>query len=243
MKKLWRAFCLAVGTFSILPVPQKKWDESARSRMLVFLPVIGALCGLCWYFLALLPEGFLPAALMALLPFVFSGFIHLDGFMDCCDAILSRRDLQTRQQILKDSHVGAFAVICVAALMLVQFAAFCDMSLLAARRTLLLLPVCSRCVCALAVSILPARKESQYAGDFSRENKRVQIAFLLAELIAALASGFVFGGLAALGVCVLAAALAIFFAVRQLGGMSGDISGFALTVAEVCGIVTLCIIF
>ena len=33
--------------------------------------------------------------------------------MDVCDAVLSRRDLATRQKILKDSHCGAFAVICM----------------------------------------------------------------------------------------------------------------------------------
>lgn len=31
--------------------------------------------------------------------------------MDCCDAILSRRDLRERQRILKDSTCGAFRVI------------------------------------------------------------------------------------------------------------------------------------
>lgn len=48
---------------------------------------------------------------MAALPWLVTGFMHLDGYMDVCDAVLSRRELATRQRILKDSHCGAFAVI------------------------------------------------------------------------------------------------------------------------------------
>ena len=40
--------------------------------------------------------------------------------MDVCDAVMSRRDLEIRQKILKDSRVGAFAVICICILMLAQ---------------------------------------------------------------------------------------------------------------------------
>ena len=64
--------------------------------------------------------------------------------MDCCDAILSRRDLPTRQKILKDSHVGSFAVVCTIFLMLAAFAAFWDFDAKEGWQGLLLLPVFSR---------------------------------------------------------------------------------------------------
>lgn len=89
--------------------------------------LVGALWALAAYALGSfdrLPA--LRAAVLAALPFLLTGFLHLDGFMDCCDAILSRRDLPTRQKILKDSHVGSFAVVCTIFLMLAAFAAFLD---------------------------------------------------------------------------------------------------------------------
>ena len=55
----------------------------------------------------------LTAAVMTVYPFLISGCIHLDGFMDVNDAVMSRRPLEDRQRILKDSHVGSCAVICV----------------------------------------------------------------------------------------------------------------------------------
>lgn len=245
MKKLWQSFCMAWGMFCVIPAPHEPWDESARSWMIVWLPVIGLALGACWFFLALLSEGVMLAAWMTVLPFLFTGFLHLDGYMDCCDAILSRRDLQTRQKILKDSHVGAFAVIGAAVLFLLQFAAFCDLALLAARGVLLLLPVVSRSVCALAVTTLAPMGTSQYAGAFFDEKKLPQLLILAAELVLSLTAGFVFFGkgvicLAVTGVC---AAIFALLGKKQLGGMSGDISGFALTLGELCGILSASYLF
>ena len=48
--------------------------------------------------------------------------------MDCNDAIMSRRPLEERQRILKDSTVGAFAVVTVVfALGMVCGDVFCDL--------------------------------------------------------------------------------------------------------------------
>ena len=41
--------------------------------------------------------------------------------MDVCDALLSRRDKQEKLRILKDPHTGAFAVISVVMLFIVNF--------------------------------------------------------------------------------------------------------------------------
>ena len=64
------------------------------------------------------------ALVLAAVPWLTTGFLHLDGYMDVCDAVLSRRDLATRQKILKDSHCGAFAVIALGLLFLAQWSVF-----------------------------------------------------------------------------------------------------------------------
>lgn len=59
---------------------------------------------------------------MTLLTLSLTGGLHLDGFMDTCDAIFSHRDRETRLKILSDTHSGAFAVMgCVIILMLKSF--------------------------------------------------------------------------------------------------------------------------
>ena len=49
--------------------------------------------------------------------------LHLDGFMDTCDALLGGFDRERRLAILRDPHVGAFAVIGVVCLLLVKVSA------------------------------------------------------------------------------------------------------------------------
>ena len=107
MKQYLTSFFMAWGNFCALPCPCKRWDTNATPLMLGFLPSVGVIIGAIWailYFAAVyfgLPY-LVVAFLVTFLPFALCGFLHMDGFMDCCDAILSRRDLETRQKILKD---------------------------------------------------------------------------------------------------------------------------------------------
>ena len=243
MKKQWRALCMAWGMFCIVPCPSRKWDEAARSWMIVWFPLVGLLAGGVWRLLALLPGSMLTAALLCAAPFVVTGFLHLDGYMDCCDAILSRRELAVRQKILKDSHVGAFAVIGLAILFLLQFAAFCTLNVTNSAPALLLLPVCTRAAAGLCVSTMRPMGTSQYGGDFAREKKTPQCVCLALWLALALAAGWLFCGLRALalGAGALCVWLAALYGKSQLGGMSGDVSGFALTLGELAGVLCLCI--
>ena len=121
-------FSMAWGMFLAIPCPLRRWNEKAREKMLVCLPLVGLAVGGIWLGLYLLLRhaaiGGLYAFLMAALPWLVTGFMHLDGYMDVCDAVLSRRELATRQRILKDSHCGAFAVIGMVLLALCQWSVF-----------------------------------------------------------------------------------------------------------------------
>ena len=89
--------------------------------------------------------------------------MHLDGYMDVCDAVLSRRELATRQRILKDSHCGAFAVIGMVLLALCQWSVFLSGSAGESLWGLLLIPVATRACAGLAVLKLRPMGTSQYA--------------------------------------------------------------------------------
>ena len=245
MKDWFYAFFMAWGMFLAIPCPFPRWRESARGRMLVCLPLIGLVEGGLWALLVwLAAKLYLPEALGALcaaaFPWLVTGFLHLDGYMDVCDAVLSRRDLATRQKILKDSHCGAFAVIAMVLLALFQWAVcrsapLREIPLL----PLALLPCAVRAAAALAVSHLRPLATSQYAAQPKPPAGRT--AALVLMLAAACALPLICNGLAGLAPLIGAACygLAVHFAFRQLDGMSGDISGFALTLGELAGLAFL----
>ena len=243
-------FFMAWGMFCAIPCPYPRWDKEKRPAMLACFPLIGLLIGGIWCLLAWLVGlagglGLFGPAFLAFLPYLLTGFIHLDGFMDCCDAILSRRDLPERQRILKDSHVGSFAVICVAMLLIASFALMATADLSGTRALLLLfLPLASRCPSALAVMTLEPMGTSGYSGDFRKGVAPMHKAAVCVMLVLALALPLILWG--GSGLCPAAAAAGAFLCIlhgrKQLGGMSGDISGLAVTVGESCGLLVLALI-
>ena len=163
--------------------------------------------------------------------------------MDCCDAILSRRDLPTRQKILKDSHVGSFAVVCTIFLMLAAFAAFWDFDAKEGWQGLLLLPVFSRFASSFCVFACRPMQTSQYASGFEAAQHKHQLTALAVLNVLAAAAGLLLLKSAWFTVSAIGAelfALLVCRAARKnLGGMSGDISGFSMTLGELAGLLLL----
>ena len=237
LRKPLTALMMAWGTYLAIPCPYKVWDDALRPWQIVCLPPVGLVVGGIWalcagIFAKLGFTGFLAAAILAAVPFLVTGFFHLDGFLDCCDAILSRRDLATRQKILKDSRVGAFAVVSAVLLFLLSFAALADCSFSLIWRALLLIPVVTRCMAGVAVETFAPMQTSQYAGSFAAGKTKTQRRILLGMYIAVMFVVFLW--LFSKPSCALAVAwaglttiLACRLARRNLGGMSGDIAGFS----------------
>lgn len=267
--KLITGFFMAWGNFCAIPCPWKVWDEGARKLMLVMFPLVGVVMGMIWYgmywiFYYLGVPIPLFAALMTAYPFLVSGFIHLDGFMDCNDAILSRRPLEERQRILKDSHVGAFAVITAVMLFMVFFGAMwslLEMGSPLRMWCLSMIPVLSRAMSARAVMAKAPLSTSQYESAFHEgmEYKEIPCFIWLAAAAAMVVEGVLLEGGPALdtkamllcgatpvitAACQLAASLISgAYARKQLGGMSGDIAGYMLVWSELAAVVSLLIVY
>ncbi len=239
---------MSFSMFCSIPNPfWRVWDESVRSLMIAVFPfvgtVIGAIWALVWFVLNKIncPVIF-TAAILSITPYILTGGIHLDGFMDCCDAIFSRRPLKKRREILKDSHVGSFAVIHLAMLFLIGFAAFASADGNENLWMLILICTISRASSAIGVSILRPMGHSEYAGKFQQDVKKINIISLIFILIASIAISFFVDGFVGLGSAVatsLGYAAFSAYAFKNLDGFSGDVTGFGHTLGELCGTIVL----
>ena len=240
MKICFRAWAMCQSMFCAIPFPGNIWDEKAKDKMLLFLPLVGLEIGLLWAGLAWLCSALsLPTPVkglvLALWPYLATGFIHLDGYMDVTDAVRSWRSLERRREILKDSRVGAFAVIGIVLLILSQYAFLTAAKETASFGVLILIPAVSRCCSALAVTGLKPMETSQYA---KHQKNKGHMALLWAMLVIFVAAGFLlFGrwGLSLAG-CLAGYGYGLWKAYRSLEGMNGDISGYALSIGELCAV-------
>lgn len=243
MKKYLRALVMCFSMFCAIPCPFRIWSEESVAYMPLFLPAVGAWIGGLWaltaYVLRLLSlPHLISAAVLCAFPFLITGGMHIDGFFDVTDAIKSRRPLEERREILKDPHVGSFAVLAGILLIVAQFALFASAKPGTAVMPLMLICVSSRCIAALAVMLLKPMQTSQYA-DKAHKSKPKAAAIALGVVSAGvIAAGFLCLGVYGFVAVAVIAAYAVFAAIgyRCLGGMSGDISGYALTIAECCGV-------
>ena len=258
MDRFITAFGMAWGNFLRIPSPIKKWDESLRKTMLGFLPFIGIILGLIWILVAwvfsVLPvPGPVGAFVMTFVIYAATGGLHLDGYMDVSDAIMSRRSLEERRRILKDSHAGAFAIMMLVFLVLGTFASIWGMLGTKASPqylvALIAIPVVSRGISGLAVLNLKPMETSQYN---SIENKKggVHSIAIIIQLVIYLAIIGLIAGLTIGRPCVItlaitsaatavASILSIFAAKKNLDGMNGDIAGWGISIGELAGLLAL----
>lgn len=241
--KYIRAFFMSATMFCAIPMPYRKWDDDARPLMTVMLPFVGLLIGILWaaiaYILFILKVPlFITAALLCMVPYVLSGYMHLDGFMDVTDAVRSCRDLEERRRILKDSHSGAFALIGLVFLILLSFALFASANPAADYKALVFIPIVSRICSAFFVTVLPPMETSQFSGRYRDGIKKGHVFFLIFLLAFVVVASVLLCGRYALACPAVLGGylLALRTAYKSLEGMNGDIAGYSLTIGELCGV-------
>ena len=118
MKTVFSSLVIAFSMYSKIPMPRVEWTEENRKYAICFFPLVGLVTGgLCyvWFLICghLQAGTLLFSAGMAAIPLFLTGGIHVDGFMDTMDAMHSYLPREEKLRILKDSHIGAFSVICL----------------------------------------------------------------------------------------------------------------------------------
>ena len=269
----------AIGFLTILPLAPSGGPASLTSARGWF-PLVGLLLGLIlagfdilrmlmlqagssgWYGgYAPLPTTYpvfpdytilLWSVLLVVILVVLTRALHLDGFMDSCDALLGGFDRERRLAILRDPNVGAFAVIGVVCLLLIKVLAIAELppAILVPPGIavlppegwsvripmLLLFPCLSRWAVLLTMELYPyVRSNGIGTAFFGGEQRRVKwqlmLGFAFTMVISVALAGMV-------GIVLLAAACAVAWgigawATRLLGGVTGDIYGAVNELTEV----------
>ena len=233
---------VALAMYSAVPVPQPVWNEKNMRYAMCAFPLVGVICAAAWWLWlwicsALGLPGLLRGAVLCALPVAITGGIHLDGYADTSDALASNAPAERKQQILGDSHCGAFAIIRLCVWFIVYFA-LCA-SLVPERDAVLCAGlgfVLSRTLSGLSVACLKPARTSGLVHTFAAAADKKRVRVFLSALAAALAAALL-AVRPLYGAGMLAAAGLVFWSYartvkKQFGGLSGDLAGWFLQRAE-----------
>jgi len=202
-----------------------------EQRILFWFPLVGSLFGLFFIGVSLLPFSVQvrSALIIALSAYLSRGF-HLDGLCDFADGLGGGWNKERSLAIMKDSHSGAFALITLFCVLLIQYAALQQLSDIPL--ALMLVPVLGRLNQVIAASLMNYAREGEgTASRLVRAAKPYHLVLPLMQILIALALLLVFSNEYALNAVssFLFALLVCFFLMlvskKRLGGVTGDVLG------------------
>ena len=232
---MFRSLLVALHFLTRLPLPEREISLEEVGRAAWAFPAVGILIGgllaIAGWLLGHLFPPLLIAALVLALWVAVTGALHLDGFADCCDALLAARPPEVRLEILRDTHVGAFGVVGTAMLLLVKSAAL--EACISARdwAVLLLAPSLGRWAIVYAMACYPSARPTGMGqavkGPVGRQSLGGATLMLLPMLIV--------GPLEVLLSSALAWLFTLLFArwvLRRIPGFTGDVYGALCELVE-----------
>ncbi len=181
------------------------------------------------------------AAAVIVLNILITGGIHIDGYMDTMDALHSYQPRDKKLQILKDAHIGAFAVIMFSVYILVYAGALTEINYIISPLFACTF-VFSRILSGFSVVMFKGAKKEGMLYTFSKSaNRNIVCTALVMEFLLMAAVMFYFYGIKAV---VLVCSLLVVFlyyrykSYKEFGGITGDLAGWFLCLCEMAGAVT-----
>jgi adenosylcobinamide-GDP ribazoletransferase len=224
---------MAVRYLTIVPMPGAPSREGPGAAAAWF-PIVGLAIGALLVVVDRVTTAFFVPLLSSLLTVtvwkLVTGGLHLDGVADCLDGLVGK-DPAHRLSIMRDSRIGAFGAVGLILFLLLEVAAVSGIDAGARWRALLVAPVVGRAMSPLMARMFPAASSghgARFREELGVSGPAVAIAIAFVVAIAVLGTSGVLS--LAAGVLLMTAVGA--FMTRRLGGVSGDVHGAAVELAE-----------
>ncbi len=244
MIKIINNFFFTLSTFTRTPTKNVEYNEDNTKYTFFFLPLVGLILGVIYYFIAIFCMEYLNnpaivAIILLVINILVTGGIHFDGYLDSSDAFKSYRSYEEKKRIIKDSNIGAFALIDFVLILGLYFIAY--YYLLDTKLFILLLvaPLVSRNFTLILICYNKQEENDMLEGLMSKMIKKYHLIFFLAYLACTiLLMNFVFEG-SIINMSILLTVVAFGYTLffnktfkKHFLAMSGDLCGYFIVVME-----------
>lgn len=236
-----KSLIIAFSIYSSIPVPQFEWKEEDMKDMLCFFPWVGAVIGGCVFFWNYLCGicgigEWCRILIGAAIPLMMTGGFHADGFLDTMDAFHSYQPREKKLEILKDSHVGAFAVIMFALYGMIYLGACSEVTDPCLRKIVCAGFFLSRCLSGISVVSFPSARENGMLSFFAGSAQKARVRWSLYLQGAGCVGWMLWQSVFAGSVVAMAAGVTFAFyyyrTKKEFGGITGDTAGYFVLVCE-----------
>jgi len=239
-----RLFFVAFQFLTIIPLPFRiDCNREDLGRSTLFFPLVGLVIGGILVLADICMAPFLPRhlndALLITLLAIITGALHLDGLADVFDGVAARGSKERFLAIMKDSRVGAVGVVGLVLGLLLKYSALLAVPIFLKRPVLLLFPAIARFVQVVVMSGAKGARTEGLGTDFLGGMNRSSFSFAAATVIPL--SWFLchYAGIGALISASVWGLMVRFYFTRRLGGITGDIVGFASETAEIAVLIKI----
>jgi len=211
----------------IPPIIKRVFTPQEMGRAVGFFPLVGLITGGLLigldYLLAFTFPAPVRAALLLTFWVIFTGALHLDGFLDSLDGLLGGFTPEKRLEIMHDERVGAFGLAGGVLLLLLKFV---SIETLIGHPSpvfgLILVPTLGRWAMSLAIFSFPYARKKGLGRDIKDHATWREIT--LATIIAILTGWFTaqWAGLIALGVVAILVWIIGRWILHRIPGLTGD---------------------
>lgn len=249
-----KSLVIAFSMYSKIPMPHLELEEKDMRYVMGFFPLAGLVIGAViygWVYISglLNVPDISRTLVLVVIPVLITGGIHIDGYMDTSDALNSYGDREKKLDILKDSHIGAFAVIRLLMYSAAYYAAAYIIVQKPDNMRLLLLALTfylSRIISGLAaVNFRGARNNGMLHTFTSATAVKCVNVMLAVQLIICVILMCLCSVTGAVVVIVVAFVVLLYYrymAYKQFGGVTGDLAGYLLCVSELCMTIAVAVI-
>ncbi|MCV2882729.1 adenosylcobinamide-GDP ribazoletransferase [Actibacterium sp. XHP0104] len=204
--------------------------------------LVGGLSAMGFAGAAVLGLPVMVAALLAVaVAMLATGGMHEDGLADLADGC-GGRDRARKLEIMRDSRIGSYGVLALLIVVGLRVAAMAELATPhLVVPALIGLAMVSRAGLALWLAVLPPARDDGL-GRSAAQVRPVGIAVALIAGLAGMVALLGAGGLVLALVVLAAGALVALFAMRQIGGQTGDVLGAIQQLSEVAGWLALLVL-
>lgn len=229
-------FLVLISFFTRIPIGNKiEYNEDDFKKALSLYSLMGVIIGIILLAVSVIGSlfhlNYIVGLLLTICYTVVTGGIHFDGAADTCDGLFSGRTGERIFEIMSDSHIGSFGVLCLIFIVLSQFVLFSNIGIFAC----FIMPIVGRTSVIVGSWNKRYAKKTKGMGTAFIESINTEVLIinvLILVISCIIVPNKIIMFLASL-ITLITAYLISNWIVRKIGGMTGDTCGFITEISQI----------